>query len=307
MARKYVLAEQLRSVPLDRPIEPGTPVAEVITTREFAELGVAGADTLAALRTLTEAESTYLDVFPDSLIGSFAVPDKRDLMGETLKFAFYLDKSHLIFIDEGEVCARVLDDIERIGVLKEPTAAHCLFEFMKLLVKDDLAFLADVEDRMEDVEEQILDRCGDIANRKMLGFRRRLLRIDTFYQQLLDMTGTIADNENKLLTHGESRLFLSLEKTVERLLKRSQTLKEYSLQLRELYQTQIDIQQNDTMQWFTVITTLFAPLTLITSWFGMNFAHMPGLDWPWGYPLIIAVCVAIVVVELVIFKRKKWL
>ena len=141
----------------------------------------------------------------------------------------------------------------------------------------------------------------------MLGFRRRLLRIDTFYQQLVDMTGTIGDNENKLLTNGEARLFHSLEKTVERLLKRSQTLKEYSLQLRELYQTQIDIQQNDTMQWFTVITTLFAPLTLITSWFGMNFANMPGLDWQWGYQAIIVVCIVIIVVELVIFKRKKWL
>ena len=246
-------------------------------------------------------------MFPDSLIGSFAVPDKKNLMGETLKFAFYLNKTNLIFIDEGQVCTRLLDDIERIGVLKEPTPAHCLFEFMKLLVKDDLAYLADVEDRMEDVEEQIIDRCGNVANRKMLGFRRRLLRIDTFYQQLVDMTGTIGDNENKLLTNGEARLFHSLEKTVERLLKRSQTLKEYSLQLRELYQTQIDIQQNDTMQWFTVITTLFAPLTLITSWFGMNFANMPGLDWQWGYQAIIVICIVIIVVELVIFKRKKWL
>lgn len=307
MAQKYVLTKQLKAVPLDQPIEPEASVVEVITTQEFAKLGVAGTDTLSALRTLTEAESTYLDVFPDSLIGSFAVPDKKDLMGETIKFAFYLNKTNLIFIDEGQVCTRLLDDIERIGVLKEPTAAHCLFEFMKLLVKDDLTYLADVEDRMEDVEEQIIDRCGNVANRKMLGFRRRLLRIDTFYQQLVDMTGTIGDNENKLLTNGEARLFHSLEKTVERLLKRSQTLKEYSLQLRELYQTQIDIQQNDTMQWFTVITTLFAPLTLITSWFGMNFANMPGLDWQWGYQAIIVVCIVIIVVELVIFKRKKWL
>ena len=203
MAQKYVLTKQLKAVPLDQPIESGASVVEVITTQEFAKLGVAGADTLSALRTLTEAESTYLDVFSDSLIGSFAVPDKKDLMGETIKFAFYLNKANL--------------------------------------------------------------------------------------------------------TNGEARLFHSLEKTVERLLKRSQTLKEYSLQLRELYQTQIDIQQNDTMQWFTVITTLFAPLTLITSWFGMNFANMPGLDWQWGYQAIIVVCIVIIVVELVIFKRKKWL
>ena len=90
MAQKYVLTKQLKAVPLDQPIESGASVVEVITTQEFAKLGVAGADTLSALRTLTEAESTYLDVFSDSLIGSFAVPDKKDLMGETLQFAVYL-------------------------------------------------------------------------------------------------------------------------------------------------------------------------------------------------------------------------
>ena len=61
------------------------------------------------------------------------------------------------------------------------------------------------------------------------------------------------------------------------------------------------------MQFFTVITTLFAPLTLLTSWFGMNFTHMPGLNWPWAYYVVIAVSVAIVTLELILFRRKKWL
>ena len=88
------------------------------------------------------------------------------------------------------------------------------------------------------------------------------------------MASGIAENENGLLSKEESRLFLVAERQAERLLKRSLTLKEYSLQLRELYQTQIDLQQNNTMQFFTVITTLFAPLTLLTSWFGMNFTSI---------------------------------
>ena len=178
---------------------------------------------------------------------------------------------------------------------------------MKMLMKNDLSFLADLEDRMEDVEESIIDRGKNANSRTMLTFRRKLLRIDTYYQQLVDMASGIAENENGLLSKEESRLFLVAERQAERLLKRSLTLKEYSLQLRELYQTQIDLQQNDTMQFFTVITTLFAPLTLLTSWFGMNFTNMPGLDWRWGYEAIIAVSVIIVVIEIIIFKRKKWL
>lgn len=307
MAKKYVMKNRLEAVPLTEPVDAGTPVVEVLSSQEFADQNMGGASTQETLRGLSEAESTYLDVFPDYLVGSFAVPDKQNVLGNAICFAYYLDKTYLIFIDEGSTCQNMLDLIAQAGVLKQMSTAHCLFEFMKLLVKDDLAFLADVEDRMEDVEEQILDRKSDVGDRKMLGFRRRLLRIDTFYQQLVDMDSTIAENENHLLTHEESRLFLVLERQAERLLKRTQTLKEYSLQLRELYQTQIDLQQNNTMKLFTVITMLFAPLTLITSWFGMNFSHMPGLDWSWGYPAMVVLCLIIVVVELLIFKKKKWL
>ncbi|MGJ5623990.1 hypothetical protein MYD03_00160 [Mediterraneibacter gnavus] len=61
-----------------------------------------------------------------------------------------------------------------------------------------------------------------------------------------------------------------------------QTLKEYSMQLREMHQTQIDIRQNEIMKVLTIVTTLFMPLTLIAGWYGMNFAHMPELTAPGG-------------------------
>ena len=57
----------------------------------------------------------------------------------------------------------------------------------------------------------------------------------------------------------------------------------------------------------TVVTTIFMPLTLIVGWYGMNFKYMPELDWVWGYPIVIAVSVLIVIGSLIFFKRKKWL
>lgn len=307
MAHIYYLQKHLTPAPADASIDAEQPVVEVLTSQEISEAGFLDANTQESLRTISTVENTYLDVFPHSLIGSLAVPDKQHVLFNPLCFAFYLDATHLVFLDDGDICARILDTIAEYHIMKQPTVGHCLFEFLKLLVKNDLSFLADVEDRMEDVEESIIEHGKNASSRTMLTFRRKLLRIDTYYQQLVDMASGIAENENKLLSHEESRLFLVLERQAERLLKRSLTLKEYSLQLRELYQTQIDLQQNNTMQFFTVITTLFAPLTLLTSWFGMNFTNMPGLDWKWGYEAIIVVSLIIVVVEIILFKRKKWL
>ena len=78
-------------------------------------------------------------------------------------------------------------------------------------------------------------------------------------------------------------------------------------QMREAYQSQLEIQQNDLMKVFTVVTTVFLPLNLITGWYGMNFKDMPELSWHYGYGSIIVVCFLIVIFLLYLFKKKKWI
>ena len=85
------------------------------------------------------------------------------------------------------------------------------------------------------------------------------------------------------------------------------SLRDYTMQLSDLYQSQIDLKQNRIMTILTVVTTIFMPLTLITGWYGMNFTHMPELDSPYGYPLVIVAALVIAVASLLYFKKKKWL
>ena len=79
------------------------------------------------------------------------------------------------------------------------------------------------------------------------------------------------------------------------------------MQIRELYQSQIDIQQNKVMSILTVVTTIFLPLTLIAGWYGMNFPNMPEFQWKYAYPVVIAVSVFIILLEIFFFKKKKML
>jgi magnesium transporter len=94
---------------------------------------------------------------------------------------------------------------------------------------------------------------------------------------------------------------------VTRLLDIVNSLRDYSVQTRDLYQSQLAVRQNNTVTVLTVVTTIFMPLTLIVGWYGMNFKYMPELESPLGYPLVIAVSIAIIVVSLIYFKYKKWL
>jgi magnesium transporter len=69
----------------------------------------------------------------------------------------------------------------------------------------------------------------------------------------------------------------------------------------------INIQQNAIIKIFSVAAVAFLPPTLIASVYGMNFHSMPELDWPWGYPLALALMVLSAVVPLWFFKRRGWL
>jgi magnesium transporter len=69
----------------------------------------------------------------------------------------------------------------------------------------------------------------------------------------------------------------------------------------------INIEQNAIIKIFSVAAVVFLPPTLIASIYGMNFAHMPELGWPLGYPLALALMVVSAILPYLYFKRRGWL
>ena len=99
--------------------------------------------------------------------------------------------------------------------------------------------------------------------------------------------------------------FAALDRRVDHLLESVRHLQEYTTQVREAYQAQVDIEQNQIMKIFTVITAIFLPLTLIVGWYGMNFP-MPEYAWSKGYAYVILLSVAVCIACFAAFKKKRW-
>ena len=127
------------------------------------------------------------------------------------------------------------------------------------------------------------------------------------YAQLLDLSQELEENENEFFSENNERYFHLVCQRVQTLYDMTTSLSEYTTQIRDLNQAQIDIKQNKIMTILTVITSIFMPLTLIAGWYGMNFVYMPEFQSPIAYPVVIAVSVLIVIVSLIFFKKKKWL
>ena len=69
----------------------------------------------------------------------------------------------------------------------------------------------------------------------------------------------------------------------------------------------IQTEQNQIIKLFSVMAVMLMPPTLVASVYGMNFKHMPELDWPWGYPAAVVLMVVSAIIPYVYFRRKGWL
>jgi magnesium transporter len=69
----------------------------------------------------------------------------------------------------------------------------------------------------------------------------------------------------------------------------------------------VTIEQNNIIKIFSIAAVALMPPTLIASIYGMNFKHMPELDWTYGYPFALALMIGAAILPYIVFKWMKWL
>lgn len=77
--------------------------------------------------------------------------------------------------------------------------------------------------------------------------------------------------------------------------------------MHDIYLTSVSHKLNEIMKLLTIISTIFIPLTFISSIYGMNFENMPELKHQWGYPGVLIIMGVMAIGMLIVFKKRKWL
>ena len=306
--RYYLLKETIQ--PCAKQELPGNQAAQfvaVLTTpewekeRESFDMGI---DLDLDTRDIhnTKAEVNY-----DSLTGSFQIPDREDLRENEFCFTFVLDEKGIVFIDDSGKAEQMIDSIHRTKHWREPSLERFLHDFLEQIVVRDLSILERYEAELNQIESEVLssDGQGNLARvNEICSDIRRLL---VHYEQLIDMTQELEENENGFFREENLRYIHLFMNYMIRRHSTATSLRDYTIQVRDLHNTQLEVRQNKIMTLLTVITTIFMPLTLIAGWYGMNFRYMPELEWRYGYLAVFLLSVAVIVYCLILFKKKKWL
>ena len=269
--------------------------------RESFDMGIELEPEVASIHN-TKAEVNY-----DSLTGTFQLPDRENLQENDFRFAFALDEKGIVFIDDSGKTEEMIGAIRRTKRWRQPSLERFLYDFLEQIVDRDLALMERYEDELDQLEDEILSSQGEGNQMRVNEIRSDIRKLLVHYEQIIDMTQELEENENGFFNEDNLRYIHLFMNLMARRYDSAVWLREHTMQVRDLYNAQLEVRQNRTMTLLTVITTIFMPLTLIAGWYGMNFRYMPELGWRIGYPLVIVISIAIVVFCLIIFKKKRWL
>ena len=304
---EYIIKDKLEETTLEELLKSEYPYVITFTSKKWQK----EKDNFSLANDLEEEEETDIyytkaDVNYDYLSGTFSIPNQNNLDEDDYTFSFILNEEGIIFIDDTTYVDKAISFILKTKKWHEPSLERFIYDLLDYIIKDDIRIMEKYESELEKIEDEVIEQSQDNLNR-LNQIRREIRRYNTHYEELIDLTQELYENENGFFKQDNLNYFRTYLNRLDRLANTTTYLRDYVIQVSDTYDEQIAVKQNNITTLLTVITTVFAPLTLLTGWYGMNFKYMPELNYRISYPIVFIVALLIAIVLLIYFKKKKWL
>lgn len=251
------------------------------------------------------------EFFEDTFYGSIFIPsllftEKKGNDGY-ISFDFLLEKDKLFIFTDSEIIKTQLNDMINLRFKKITDISSALYYLFEGLIDNDLEKISVIQDQLSCLEDKIYQNMHGEFSRRLTEFRGKTLKLSHYYLQFTALVSMLCENSTGLFNKKQAALFSSLSNRLSLLKDESDQLWGFTSQVREIYQEQLDLRQNQIMKLLTVFTALFFPLSLVTGWYGMNFKYMPELDFKYSYPVLILISICVVIFLCIWFKKKDFL
>jgi magnesium transporter len=309
----YQIQDKITSIDLSQ-IDPEILTTGIITVDELDQCSTKFAfseTTVAACKNHIRRSHGGLEVYDNYLFGIMFGINEKQIIRIQDRIGFFI-KSNLFLIvviqdQDGSVQKKFSAYLDQMNTSKI-TLEKLIFGFFERMITDDYAVLEKIEDEISSHEDRIDERqLTKDFNFQNTEIRKKLLLLDNYYQQLIAFGEELEENTLEIFNTDRLHYFRTFTNRAIRLSDNTRMLQEYSVHVREEYYAQLDNDLNNIMKLFTVVTTIFLPLTLIVGWYGMNFKAMPELTWKYGYLFVTIMSVTVVILCIIYFKKKKFL
>ncbi len=234
--------------------------------------------------------------------------DAKEFVSEQI--SIILGKNFVITFQER--AGDVLDPVrERIrngkGRVRTSGADYLAYALIDAIVDGYFAVLEQIGESIEALEMQLLDDPSQDILREIHRLKRELLFFRKSVWPVRELISSLRRDMPNMIQKETGYYLRDVHDHSIQVIDVVETLREILSGMLDIYLSTVSNRMNSVMKVLTIIATIFIPLTFIAGVYGMNFKYMPELDWPWSYPLLWGVMIAILIGMVVYFKKKDWL
>jgi len=210
-----------------------------------------------------------------------------------------------------EVEGDVFDPIrERIraakGRVRSAGADYLAYRLLDAIIDNYFIILEDVNDRVESIQDQVANTPDPAIIHAIHQLKRDIIVLRKALWPVREVVGGLQKCESDLVAQ-PTEIFLrdAYEHTIQ-VIDTIETMRDSLASALDIYLSSMSNRMNEIMRVLTVMSTLFIPLTFIVGVYGMNFRHMPELEWRFGYAGVWLVMAATILGMLAFFRRQRW-
>jgi magnesium transporter len=227
-------------------------------------------------------------------------------LGEILIF---LGADYIITVRHGEASelTGVRQRLEGDPELLAHGPGAVLHAVVDRVVDDYSPALAGLSEDIDEVEDEVFSERRTNPSERIYKLKREVLEFNRAAGPLVDPVDRLARGHYELI-HPEVRAYF--RDVNDHLLRVHEQLEGYRDLLTSILEAnlaQITVRQNEDVRKISAIVAILAVPTMLAGLYGMNFEHMPELEWDLGYPLVLAVMVTVCFLLYRYFKRVGWL
>ncbi len=233
--------------------------------------------------------------------------DGRIAFGETHVFVgprYLVTLRHGASLSYAPVRARA----EREKELLALGPGYGLYAVLDFIVDNYLPIVDEFRDKLEALEQDIFaEAYRRDTVRKLYDLKRELTRMRLAVSPLQDITGQLTRVHTGLVGEEMRLYYRDVYDHTLRVNDAVDTLREMLTAAMSVNLSLVTVAQGEVVKRLAGWAGLLAAPTLIASWYGMNFVHMPELAGRWSYPAVIGATVAVVAVLFVLLRRARWI